>query len=169
MENPDDVMSRARSQSKSGGGGPPAGPPKKPWDVEVDVYLTKACPNPTFDIYTTLPSNGGDIVFENHHRPGFNVRFNLYDETGDGYVFPPQAKVREACWSQAGTTCPTSPVWDVFDPHRVENGGATLVVFNDNPTPAIGPFKYTLRVTKDGGATYCDLDPGGLDGNGARS
>jgi hypothetical protein len=169
MDNPDDVLSKARAQSKSGGGGPPPGPPKQPWDVEVDVYLTKGCPDPKFKLTTSLPRNGDDLVFENNRRPGFNVRFNLYDETGEGYVFPPQPKVSDACWSQAGTTCPTLPVSKVFEPRRVENGGTTLVVYNDNPSPAIGPFKYTLRVTKDGGATYCDLDPGGLDGNGARS
>jgi hypothetical protein len=57
----------------------------------------------------------------------------------------------------------------VFDPRRVENGGTTLLVYNDNPSPALGAFKYTLRVTTDGGSTYCDLDPGGTDSNGARS
>jgi hypothetical protein len=30
-------------------------------------------------------------------------------------------------------------------------------------------FKYALRVTKDNGASYCDLDPGGVDNNGART
>ena len=50
--------------------------------------------------------------------------------------FPPQPQVREACWSKIGSTCPSSPVWDVLDPRRVENGGTTLVVYNDDPSPA---------------------------------
>jgi hypothetical protein len=33
----------------------------------------------------------------------------------------------------------------------------------------MGVFHYTLRVTNDGGETYCDLDPGGVDNNGART
>ena len=96
-------------------------------------------------------------------------RFNLIDETGSSppYTFPPQNKVQEASWSQVGSNCPTAPAYDVFDPKRVENSQTTLVVFNANPSPALGNFKYTLRVTKDGGTTYCELDPGGVDKNGA--
>lgn len=142
---------------------------KQPWGVEVDVYLEKAGANPKFRIHTSLPVDpSGNIIFENNHRPGFNVRFNLYDETGDGYLFPPDRKVKEACWSQVGTSCPRTQVWDVFDPIRVINGDQTLVVYNDNPSPPLGQFKYTLRVTNDGGSTYCDLDPGGTDMNGQR-
>jgi hypothetical protein len=142
---------------------------KQPWDVQVDVHLKKACPNPQFEIYTSLPVQNGNIMFENNHRPGFNIEFNLYDETGNNYVFPPQSKVKEACWSKVGTACPTSEVWEVFDPKRVTNAGSTLEVYNDNPSPSLGAFKYTLRVTKDGGTTYCELDPGGGDMNGSRS
>jgi hypothetical protein len=141
---------------------------KHAWDVEVDVYLRKAGPEPEFELFTTLPTEGGRIIFENNHRPGFHIRFNLIDETGGNYLFPPQPKVREACWSQVGDTCPQSPVWEVFDPQRVENGGATLKVYNDNPRPALGDFAYTLRVTNDGGISYCALDPIGGDRNGSR-
>jgi hypothetical protein len=148
---------------------PKTTPAKQPWDVEIDVHLTKACPNPVFELYSTLPTQNGKITFENNHRPGFNIRFNLYDETGGNYVFPPQPKVREACWSKIGSTCPSSPVWDVLDPRRVENGGTTLVVYNDNPSPPLGEFHYALRVTNDGGLTYCPLDPVGGDQNGPRS
>jgi hypothetical protein len=48
------------------------------------------------------------------------------------------------------------------------NNGTGLLVYNDNPQPALGEFHYALRVTNDGGATYCDLDPGGVDTNGQR-
>jgi hypothetical protein len=156
------------------GHGPTVAPAKRPWDVDIDVHLEQAGSNPSFRIHTCLPVDPatGNILFENNHRPGFNINFNLYDETGGGYVFPPQPKVKEACWSRTGTSCPTSAIWEVFDPRRVTNGGTTLVVYNDNPTVGgsggLGPFKYTLRVTNDGGNTYCDLDPGGSDMNGQR-
>ena len=60
-------------------------------------------------------------------------------------------------------------VWDVFEPVRVINDRTTLVVRNDNPSPALGPFKYTLRVTNDDGNSYTELDPGGEDRNGPRT
>ena len=142
---------------------------KQPWDVEIDVHLTKGCPDPTFELQTHLPTQNGKFLFENNHRPGFNVTFTLFDDTGEGYVFPAQAQVKDACWSQAGTSCPTSPVWDVFDPRHVDHNGTTLTVYNENPSPPIGDFQFTLRVTKDGGASYCALDPGGSDMNGPRS
>ena len=174
MTKREDVMSKSKSESESATGRPPPPPPPQPWDVEVDIYLTKACPDPVFDIKTSLPidSSSGNIIFENNRRPGFNIKFNLHDETGSGYVFPPQPQVRQACWSQIGTSCPQSPMWQVLDPRRVTNQGRTLEVYNENPRPPVGPlgpFKYTLRVTNDGGATYCDLDPGGDDMDGPQN
>lgn len=162
----DDTMTMPESESSSGKGAGES-TAKRPWDIDVDIHLKKGCPNPQFEIYTSLPTSNGEIVFKNNHRPGFNIRFNLYDETGEGYTFPPQAKVDDACWSKIGTTCPQSACKDVFKPLRVISG-TTLEVFNDNPSPPLGAFKYSLRVTKDGGATYCDLDPGGADQNGPR-
>lgn len=166
----DDLRSGARAEgAEQSRPKPNTGPAKKPWTVEIDVHLTKACPDPVFELHTSLPEQNGNIVFQNNHRPGFDIQFNFYDDTGSGYTFPPQSKVREACWSQVGTACPSSPIWDVFDPRHIGNNGATLVVYNDNPSPALGDFKYTLRVTNDGGVSYCDLDPGGSDSNGPRS
>ena len=176
MNNNDNVMSKSESKPEPAPapapaqGGPAMAP--RPWDVEVDIYLTKGCPDPEFEIRTTLPIDPatGNIIFQNNRRPGFNIKFNLFDETGSGYVFPSQPQVQQACWSQLGTSCPQTSVWQVFDPRRVSNHGQTLEVYNQNPSQSggngLGPFKYTLRVTNDGGATYCDLDPGGDDQNG---
>ena len=47
-----------------------------------------------------------------------------------------------------------------------EPDGMELTALNPNPSPAQGPFGYTLRITKDGGATYLPLDPGGVNQNG---
>lgn len=142
---------------------------KRPWDVEIDVHLTKGCPNPQFELHTPLPTSNGEIIFKNNHRPGFNISFNLIDKTGEGYTFPSQPNVDDACWSQYGTTCPTTACKDVFEPRRIKNQGMTLEVYNDNPSPPGGPFKFNLRVTKDGGQNYCDLDPDGNNQNGAQN
>ena len=174
MENGDGVMTNPpRTDPQPAPGlGPVQAAAKQAWDVVVDVYLTKGCPNPQFNLQTTLPVQNGNILFNNNRRPGFNITFNLIDETGEGYAFPPQPKVQEACWSKVGTTCPTSGSWEVFDPRRVTGGGSSLEVYNDNPKQpgggGLGEFRYTLRVTKDGGTNYCDLDPGGVDQNGNR-
>lgn len=141
---------------------------KNPWDAQIDVHLTKGCPNPEFDIYSNLPTQGKKVIFKNNHRPGFNITFTLYDETGENYLFPLPADFMEACWSQAGTTCPTEPVWDIFEPISVSPDRKSLVVYNDNPSPPIGDFYYVLRVTKDDDASYCNLDPIGGDQNGPR-
>jgi hypothetical protein len=158
------VMERAKS-------GPEQGNPNPPNSAQIDVYLTKGCPNPKFEIVTALPKDpSGNPKFDNNHRPGFNIRFVLHDQTGSGYVFAPVPD--DACWSQWGTSCPSAPVYEVFSPLQVN--GTTLDVYNDNPPgpqpgSGMGVFHYTLRVTNDGGETYCDLDPGGVDNNGART
>jgi hypothetical protein len=145
---------------------------REPWLVEIDVHLTKGCPNPEFKIHSTLPTKlkGKEelLVFDNNHRPGFNIRFNLIDETGEGYTFPPQRKIKDACWSKVGSECPASAVWQVLDPRNVSPDGLSLWVYNENPSPALGEFQYTLNVLKEGG-DYCPLDPGGVDNNGQRA
>ena len=145
---------------------------KAPWTVAVDVYLKDVYLDEAgrrrgrFTLETPMAKNkDDDLVFENRGRPGFNVVFNLHDETGGGYGFPKQADKEEAVWSRYGPDCPDSEVRQVFRPLRIEDEGMTLVVRNENPAPAGGPFKYSLRVTNDG-TNYVLLDPGGVNENG---
>ena len=146
-----------------------AGSPKK---VEVEVILESDNPvnfrvEPVNNSLPTGPN--GELIFDNDHHPGFQVWFYLNDRNGLGYTFPPNSKKHQAVWSELGNgACPKPPgKSDVFHVERViEPDRRTLVVLNPNPSPAQGPFGYTLRVTKDGGATYLDLDPGGLNQNG---
>jgi hypothetical protein len=155
-----DLREKNMPQGQRGGSG-------SPWDVEVDVYLESVGPPATYRIESYLqPQGNGDLVFENHGRPGFNVRFCLHDETGGDYKFPSPPNLRQAIWSQRGTSCPTSAVWDVFDAKQVKDQGMTLVAYNANPSPAQGIFQYTLNVTNDNGSTYLAIDPGGNNMNG---
>jgi hypothetical protein len=146
-----------------------AGSPKK---VEVEVTLNSDSPVQfrVAPVGNSLPTGPqGELIFENDHHPGFHVWFYLKDPNGLGYKFPPNAKKDQAIWSELGSqVCPKAPgKAEVFHAERVvEPDRMTLVVLNPNPSPAQGPFGYTLRVTKDGGTNYLDLDPGGLNQNG---
>ena len=141
------------------------GLPKKPWHIDIDVYLQPPSTNPPFTLETCLQRTSSKrIMFHNRRRPGFVIRFRLHDELNPGYLFPTDPT--EAVWSKKGTTCPQTGVWQVLKPYAVEDGRMTLVVYNENPPPAIGNFQYSLRVTKDDGAPPLLLDPGGGDQNG---
>lgn len=139
---------------------------KKPWDVTFDVYLQRPGSNPPATVQTCLEMDSGKrIRFRNRRRPGFVIRFRLHDELNPGYRFPSDAT--DAVWSHAANKCPTTPVWDVFKPIGVDSTGTELEVFNENPRPAIGKFKYTLRVFKNGAPL--DIDPPGDNQNGTYS
>jgi hypothetical protein len=151
--------------------------PGKPWEAEVDVYLTSVGPPVAFTIETCLPTDAsGNIIFKNNGRPGFNINFHLYDNTNDGqgsgYVFPnppapPNKTGAWAMWSSAGQGCPPQGCgqWSEFTCTATKDQGKTLVVRNTNTSQTT--FGYTLRVTNDNGATFVDLDPGGVNQNGS--
>jgi hypothetical protein len=139
---------------------------KEPWKCEVDIYLQPQGSDPPFELQTCLEMNSAKrIIFKNRRRPGFVIKFRLHDDLNPGYHFP--SDPTQAIWSQVGTECPKTQVWEVFEPLSVEDAGMTLVVYNENPKPAIGNFKFSLRVTKGNGPPFLLLDPGGTDNNGA--
>lgn len=151
--------------------------PDSPWAVEVDVYLEADTDPPRFRVVSTLPLETSDpndpiLIFQNNGRPGFELRFHLYDQTERGYRFPGQEK--DAVWSTIGESgCPTSAAHEVFEPIRVtEPNGTMLVVRNDNSErngAPIGKFRYTLNVSRTGRAPYLHLDPAGDDQDGPRT
>jgi hypothetical protein len=135
------------------------------WEVDVDVYVYGEDCDPPFVIDSYLQAKeGGKLVFHNRGRHGFFVRFQLHDETGEGWKFPRQAE--HALRSSYGPGCPPASAgqWPQFTAHHSEANGTRLVVRNLNET--VAEFGYTLRITKDGGETFRDLDPGGDNQNG---
>ena len=136
----------------------------------ADVQVTLHSVDPLrFDITSKdLPKDAnGDLVFINDNHPGFNVDFQFTDETRLNYLFPPNNQKAEAVWSLRGpSNCPTQKASEVFQPVHVSGDCKTLTVHNSNAGANVGHFGYTLRVTKDGGATFLALDPGGLNKNG---
>lgn len=154
--------------------------PKSTWLVDVDVYLEDAGDAetgiaPRFRLETCLPMarNGPSemIAFHNRGRHGFEIRFNLIDETNSGYRFPPTNARHHALWSMEGECCPPDNYgqqWPQFTATRViEPDLTTLVVRNLNESTT--RFGYTLRITKDGGRSYVNLDPVGDNHNGSYS
>lgn len=148
--------------------------PKDPWPIDVDVYLEDVTDpdNPKFRLETCLQIDENEVItFYNRGRPGFEIKFNLFDETGEGYRFPPQSKRHEALWSRQGAGCPPDNYgqqWREFEVVRVkEPDQESLIVRNLNET--VTEFGYTLRVTKDDGTNYVNLDPGGNNQNGSDS
>lgn len=147
-------------------------PNNDPWPVEVDVYLQDVTVDPPrFSLDTYLPLDRHDpqqvITFNNCGRKaGFEIKFNLIDETGGGYCFPPQKDRDKALWSRQGPGCPPDDYgkqWDEFTVVRVvEPDRLTLIVRNKNQT--VTQFGYTLRVTNDD-TNYLSLDPGGNNQN----
>ena len=141
---------------------------KEPWHCLIDVYLRPPGSIPPFELQTVLETNtAGRIIFRNRRRPGFVITFRLHDALNPGYRFP--ANPLDAVWSQTGSQCPTdaNPVWEVFTPLTVSRNGMELVVYNENPRPALRNFKYTLNVVNAAGAVL-PLDPGGGNENGNR-
>lgn len=146
-------------------------PNDSPKLVKVQVILKSEKPIDFTIESTDLPTDpNGDLMFNNDHHPGFHVEFELIDQTGLKYSFPPNSKKDSAVWSKLGSTnCPTAGVWEVFKPLHVSPDGAKLTVHNTNEKPVLGRFMYSLQVSKDGGNKLLSLDPGGLNNNGPTS
>lgn len=151
--------------------------PGKPKEVHVNVTLISERPND----FTIEPSPLGSLprgtnnalVFENAGHSGFWIYFDLIDNTGKGYKFierdnAQRKVVRDGVWSAMGANkCPNDYEQDVLTARAVLNDGMTLKVRNPNvDKDELGPFTYTLRVSKDGGDSYLSLDPGGENRNG---
>lgn len=141
------------------------------WHVPVDVYLISVDPL-EFHVESPIQSAPDtDLIFHNNRHPGFEIMFNLHDQTGDpnGYSFVRPKE--DAIWSQMGSgpaCCPKAAVPDsdrVLIPQSLTQDAMTLVVTNENVAPKVGPFQYTLRVTN--GNDPVPLDPGGNNMNGA--
>ena len=136
-------------------------PPLKTKDVNVTVHLDLNH-EPDFYFETSLPmKNHDNLVFSRGNQDGFKISFTL-DDPDHLYTFGKDKD--EALYSTAQAVCPTEKgQWDEFKALNIENGDLTLVVHNKNKSTT--DFGYTLRITKDAGKTYKDLDPIGTNQN----
>jgi len=130
-------------------------------DVTVTVHLDLSS-TPPFTLETSLPKTGkGNLKFKGGKKDGFLISFEL-DDPDNVYTWGPDPA--QALWSTSQAVCPTEAgQWDQFTSQGITNGGMTLQVLNRNET--VQDFGYTLRVTRDNGATYVDLDPIGTNQN----
>ena len=138
-----------------------------PRDVFVDVNLRLGS-EPPFELETGDLRTGPDnrLYFKNNRFPGFRVHFRLNDPD-NLYAFPTPNipdHLGEALYSVDEARCPKEKgQWHEFKAESVRQNGLELVVRNMNETET--EFGYTLRVTKDGGQNYLDLDPIGTNQN----
>jgi hypothetical protein len=160
--------------------------PNPPRQVTVNVILQSV--NPTqFDLQPTgadpLPPPEGPnktLTFKNVDNQGvghngLDISFVFTDATQQNYAFPPNNKKQDAISSQQGATnyCPFQGMNEVLSVINVSGpNNNTLRVHNPNQKipggrDFTGEFSYVLWVTKDGGATYLALDPGGINMNGS--
>ena len=131
--------------------------------TKVDVTVVLDVNNdPKFYFQTSQPMTGKDhLKFKKGKQDGFLINFNLQDPNN---VYSFGRSLNEALYSQSQASCPTtSGQWDQFKAYAIVNGGMTLQVHNKNQT--MQDFGYTLRVTRDAGANYLDLDPIGTNEN----
>lgn len=133
-----------------------------PWEATVNVILDVE--NHTFKFETDLPMGpNNEISFYNDGQPGFVITYHLQDPR-HGYAFP--ENLDEALFSTKDPVCPTSHgQWGQFKAKAVTDNGINLVVRNLNKDKH--RFGYTLRVTKDGGLSFWNLDPIGGNENGS--
>ena len=145
--------------------------PGSPHHATVDVtILLGQTPNFKFESTDLTVGPNNELTFANNGRPGFWIDYRLKNPP-NGYVFPDNPipnHLEEALYSAVGPDgCPkTKGQWEQFAATNVKNGGKTLVVRNLNDCAAV--FGYVLRVTNDNGASYLDLDPGGVNQNGSQ-
>lgn len=145
-------------------------PISDPKEVHVSVVLHKDGDEPPFHFETTdLPLGPNNVLtFINDEFPGFIIHYDLDDTLNPGFRFPDEKicnNLAEAIYVQARPGCPSGKSkWPQFWPMEVTPNGKTLIVRNENRGQV--NFGYTLRVTKNGGGKYLDLDPGGDNKNG---
>jgi hypothetical protein len=122
---------------------------------------------PPFTLISDLhPKNGkkNELVFQKGKKDGFVIRYELSDPNN---VYSFGTDPSEALYSTEAPGCPSEKgQWEQFYVLCIEDNGQTLVVHNKNePANGSQDFGYTLRVTRDNGKNYIDLDPIGSNQN----
>ena len=111
--------------------------------------------------------------YKNDGHPGFLIHFTIDDDARSGLLFPEDPY--DALWvhpvqSEHDPCPPKGARWPVFNPERVEDGGRTLVVRNENRCYDL--FKFSLNFTRNRGDPDAELvcwDPIGINRNGMTS
>jgi hypothetical protein len=132
--------------------------------VTVELEISSV---PPFTLISDLhPKNGkkNQLVFRKGKKDGFVIRYELSDPNN---VYSFGSDPSEALYSSEAPGCPsTKGQWEQFYALCIEDNGQTLVVHNKNePTNGSQDFGYTLRVTRDNGKNYMNLDPIGSNQN----
>jgi hypothetical protein len=106
----------------------------------------------------------GSKTFDNDHKPGFILYFDIDDPDGTGCVFDPNDPLWVDGVSNPPVCPPAQKTWDEFETVDVINEGQTLMVRNKNMTKQ--KFSFMFRFRRPGCPNVITFDPIGNNENG---
>jgi hypothetical protein len=148
---------------------------RKANQVDVNVHIIRDATQPNgvrFSMSSGL-GNGDELTFDNKGRPGFDIKFKVVDDTGDGYLFmdfdPPNDK--DPMWvkkiQDRGESCPVKgDHWPIFSTTELQDSNTVLLVHNKNNSKQL--FKFALMFSKTPHQAPYEImyDPIGSNQNG---
>lgn len=158
--------------------------PKK---VTVEVHIvkdsTKPPPEKPYSFWLEpkdkkLGGKGNDLIFNGENLyDGFEIDFDLVDETGEGFYFmdigkkpngepdPDLAPMWVKTVKDLSEPCPDREFWDGFVATKLVGNNTTLKVRNANSTVQKFKFAFMFSTTPHQGPYQIMYDPGGLNQN----
>lgn len=161
------------------------GNPKK---VKVEVHIVRdGSKDPPYDFWLDTKdhkvgkSKGDKLTFDNEGKyDGFDLDFELVDETGEGFLFMDQGYDANGkqdpnlspMWvkkvASLSDPCPDHEFWDQFETTEVSKDNDTLHVHNKNEHKQL--FKFALMFSRTPHQAPYEImyDPGGDNENGPK-
>jgi hypothetical protein len=157
-------------------------------DVEVHIIRdsTKPPSEPPYDFWLSTKDSkvgkgkGNDLTFNNENKyDGFEIRFQLVDETGEDFLFMDDARDAHGnpdpdlapMWvktvSDFKESCPDHEFWGEFETTKVTGNNTVLEVRNWNKHEQ--KFKFALMFSRTPHQAPYEImyDPDGTNQNGA--
>jgi hypothetical protein len=157
--------------------------------VSVEVHIvkdsTKPSPEDPYSYWMETKDNkvgggkrGSKLTFNSEYKyKGFDIDFELVDETGEGFLFMDIGKLPNKdpdpdlapMWVKAivppDNSCPNREFWPEFTATKVQQGNTTLKVHNANSYVQEFKFAFMFSRTPHQGPYEIMWDPGGTNQN----
>ena len=134
----------------------------RPWTRTLYVEITATADpcHPDFKLR-------GSKTFNNNHRPGYVLYFDIDDSDGTGCVFDSSDPLRVDGTSNPPVCPPATNDWEEFFAVDVINKGTTLMVRNKNINKK--EFSFMFRFRRPGCPNVITFDPIGNNENGSQN